>query len=40
MDNQTSGTSRDNGGRNLRPKRKLNDVDIAAMIHEMDGFDV
>ena len=40
MDNETPGTSRDHGGRNLRPKRKLNDADIAAMIHEMDGFDV
>ena len=40
MDNQTPGTSRDNRGRNLRPKRKLNDADIAAIIHEIDGFDV
>ena len=39
MDSQTPGNSRDNGGRNLRPKKKLNEAEIDVLIHELAGLD-
>ena len=39
MEGQIAETSMDTRGRILRPKKKLNDAEIATMLNEMDGFD-